>query len=115
MADARRGGGLSGGEFAGVGLQFAAVILVFTAAGVWLDRRFGTSPWLLLVFVFAGAGGGFYSIYQKATAAQRRDTERRDAANRDAATQAAKVAPAPAAQNDASRNMKRESGPPGGM
>jgi hypothetical protein len=67
------GGGVSGGEFAGIGLQFAFVILVFTFAGVWLDRRLGTSPWFLLVFVFAGAGGGFFSMYRKVTAAQRRD------------------------------------------
>jgi F0F1-type ATP synthase assembly protein I len=71
----QRGGGLSTGEFAGVGLQFALVILAFTFAGIWLDRKLGTSPWLLIICVFAGAGGGFYSIYQKAIAAQRRDAE----------------------------------------
>jgi len=79
MPDSERGGGVSATEFAGIGLQFAVVILVFTAAGVWLDRRLGTSPWLLILFVFLGAGGGFYSIYRKATAAQRRDAERRAA------------------------------------
>src|SRR5438552_694285 len=73
------GGGLSGGEFAGMGLQFALVILVFTAAGLWLDRRLGSSPWFLILSVFAGAAGGFFSIYRKATAAQRRDAEQRDA------------------------------------
>ena len=72
-----RGGGISGGEFAGIGIQFALVILVFTFAGIWLDRRLGTSPWLLILFVFLGAGGSFYSIYLKAMAAQRRDAERR--------------------------------------
>jgi ATP synthase protein I len=72
-----RGGGISGGEFAGIGIQFALVILIFTAAGIWLDKRLGTSPWLLIVCVFLGAGGAFYSIYQKAMAAQRRDVERR--------------------------------------
>jgi F0F1-type ATP synthase assembly protein I len=72
-----RGGGISGGEFAGIGIQFALVILVFTAAGVWLDRRLGTSPWFVIVCVFVGAGGGFFSIYQKAKAAQRRDDEQR--------------------------------------
>src|SRR4051812_32004050 len=75
-----RSAGLSGSEFAGIGIQFALVILVFTFAGIWLDRRLGTSPWLLLVCVFVGAAGGFYSIYQKAMAAQRRDDERRRAA-----------------------------------
>lgn len=77
--DERRGTrGLSGSEFAGVGLQFAAVILVFTFAGIWLDRRLGTSPWLLLLCVMLGAAGGFFSIYRKATAAQKRDSERRE-------------------------------------
>lgn len=77
--DGKRGtSGLSGSEFAGVGLQFAAVILVFTFAGIWLDRRLGTSPWLLLLCVMLGAGGGFFSIYRKATAAQKRDNERRE-------------------------------------
>lgn len=72
-----RGGGISGGEFAGIGIQFALVILVFTGAGIWLDRRLGTSPWLLIVCVFLGAAGGMFSIYQKAMAAQRRDDARR--------------------------------------
>lgn len=78
MAESGRGG-LSGSEFAGVGLQFAVVILAFTGAGVWLDKRLGTTPWLLIVCVFLGASGGFFSIYRKAAAAQRRDTERREA------------------------------------
>ena len=76
---------LSGAEFAGIGVQFALTLLVFVAAGVWLDRRLGTSPWLLLICVFAGAGGGFYSMFRRVTAAQRRDAERiaREHAKRD--------------------------------
>jgi hypothetical protein len=70
------GGALSGAEFAGVGLQFALTIFVFSFAGVWLDRRLGTSPWLLIICVFAGAAGGFFSMFRKITAAQRRDAER---------------------------------------
>jgi ATP synthase protein I len=66
-----RGSPVSGAEFAGIGVQFALTILVFVFAGIWLDRRFGTTPWLLLVCVFAGAGGGFYSMYRRVTASQR--------------------------------------------
>ena len=62
---------VSGAEFAGIGLQFAFTILIFVFAGVWLDSRLGTSPWLLIVFVFVGAAGGFYSMYRRVTAAQR--------------------------------------------
>ena len=72
--------GLSGGELSGIGIQFALIIVLFTFGGIWLDRRLGTSPWLLLVCVFVGAGGGFFSIYCKAMDAQRRDDERRRSA-----------------------------------
>ena len=69
--------GVTGAEFAGIGVQFAVTILVFVFLGVWLDRRLGTSPWLLLIFVFVGAAGGFYSMYRRITVAQRRDAKAR--------------------------------------
>src|SRR5687768_8826853 len=69
--------GPSVGDYAGVGLQFALTIVVFMFAGMWLDRRLGTSPWLLMLFVFGGAGAGFYSIYRKLMTAQRRADEAR--------------------------------------
>lgn len=67
---------VSGAQFAGIGFQFALTILVFVFVGVWLDRRLGTTPWLLLVCVFVGAAGGFYSMYRRISLAQRRDAER---------------------------------------
>jgi ATP synthase protein I len=75
-----RGNPVSGMEFAGIGIQFAATILVFTFAGVWLDRRLGTSPWFVLIGVFVGAGGGFYSMYRlvtRRTARRENDSEPR--------------------------------------
>lgn len=74
--------GTSPAVYAGLGLQFALAILLFTFAGQWLDRRLGTEPWLLLVGVFAGAGGGFYSIYRRLMADLRRDEERRRGGSR---------------------------------
>ncbi len=70
-------GGLSGAEFAGVGVQFAASILLFLWVGQWLDKRFGTAPWGLIIGVFTGAGGAFYAMYRKLMAAQRADDARR--------------------------------------
>lgn len=67
--------GPSAAQFAGVGLQFALSILVFVYLGNWLDRRFGTAPWLLLAALFLGAGGSFYSMYRKMMAAQARAEE----------------------------------------
>jgi F0F1-type ATP synthase assembly protein I len=76
--DTRRGTAApSLGEYAGVGLQFALTIVAFMFAGMWLDRALGSSPWLLILFVFGGASAGFYSIYTKLMAAQRRSDEAR--------------------------------------
>ncbi len=76
--DTRRGAAApSVGEYAGVGLQLALTIVAFMFAGMWLDRALGSSPWLLILFVFGGASAGFYSIYRKLMAAQRRADETR--------------------------------------
>lgn len=72
-------GGTSITQFAGVGLQFALSILVFLYAGQWLDRKLGTAPWLLLIGVFVGGAGSFYSMYRKLMAAQARDEAARKA------------------------------------
>jgi F0F1-type ATP synthase assembly protein I len=69
--------GLSAADFAGVGLQFAAAILVFLFAGQWLDRRFGGGGLFTIAGVFVGGGGAFYSMYRKISAAQREDDEAR--------------------------------------
>lgn len=74
--DAPRGAaekGTSVGEYAGLGLQFAASIVLFLYLGQWLDRKLGTEPWLLLAGVFVGAGGSFYSMYRRLMAAQARE------------------------------------------
>ena len=70
-------GGLSGADFAGVGLQFAAAIVLFLFAGQWIDRRLGTSGLFTIAGVFVGGGAAFYLMYRKIAAAQRRDDEER--------------------------------------
>jgi F0F1-type ATP synthase assembly protein I len=73
----RSGKGLSGGDFAGLGIQFAAAIIVFLFAGQWVDDRLGTGGLFTIAAVFIGAGAAFYNMYRKITAAQRRDDEER--------------------------------------
>ncbi len=72
-----RSEGLSAGQFAGVGIQFAASLVLFLLAGQWVDRKFGTSPIFVLVGVFVGGGAAFYSMYRRLVAAQTEDDERR--------------------------------------
>ena len=65
-------GGVPASELAGFGVQFVVAILLFLYVGQWLDRRFGTAPWLMLVGICVGAGGSFYAMFRKVTAASRR-------------------------------------------
>ncbi len=69
--------GLSGADFAGVGLQFAFAIIVFLYAGQWLDNRLGTNGLFTIAGVFIGAGAAFYNMYRKISAAQKQDDEDR--------------------------------------
>ena len=41
--------------------------VVCTLAGMWLDKRFGTAPWLLLVFLILGFGSGVRLIMRTLT------------------------------------------------
>jgi F0F1-type ATP synthase assembly protein I len=72
-------GGASGADFAGLGIQFAAAILLFLFAGQWVDKKLGTDGLFTVVGVFVGAGAAFYNMYRKVMAAQRRDDEERAA------------------------------------
>jgi len=65
------------GEVLGVGLQFAASIILFLFVGRWLDSRLGTEPLLLLVGVFVGASAGFYSLYRQLVIRPRERAERK--------------------------------------
>ena len=72
-------GGSSGADFAGLGIQFAAAIILFLFAGQWLDKKLGTVGLFTIVGVFVGGGGAFYNMYRKISAAQRKDDEERSA------------------------------------
>ncbi|HEY4733485.1 MAG TPA: AtpZ/AtpI family protein [Gemmatimonadaceae bacterium] len=71
--------GLSGADFAGLGLQFAFAIVAFLFLGQWIDKRAGTDGVFTILGVFVGAGGAFYSMYRKVSAAQKKDDDERKA------------------------------------
>ena len=81
MADRRPGPprqappAVAAGALMGVGLQFAASILLFLFVGHWLDGRLGTRPWLLLAGALIGAGAGFHALYRQLVVAPRRRRE----------------------------------------
>jgi ATP synthase protein I len=71
--------GPSAATYAGLGFQFVGAILLFLYLGRWLDGKLGTTPWLLIVGVFVGAGAAFYSLYRKLMREQAREDARRAA------------------------------------
>ncbi len=50
------------GRFAGIGVQFGAVISLFALAGRWVDGQLETSPWGLITGVMLGFAGGTLSL-----------------------------------------------------
>lgn len=49
-----------------IGLQFGISIAIGALAGNWLDKRFGSEPWLLLAGVLFGSAAGFRDLYRLA-------------------------------------------------
>ncbi len=48
--------------YSSLGLQVALSIFIGLAAGVWLDRRWGTGPWLTLIGIGMGIAAGYRNI-----------------------------------------------------
>lgn len=61
-----------GYKYLALGLRFAGGIVVFLFAGLFLDKKLGTTPLLLLIGVVGGAGLGFLSVYRELMADEKR-------------------------------------------
>ncbi len=55
-------GPLGNGRVLGAGLTLAVAVGLFAYGGLWLDARFGTKPWLLLLCVVFGIVGGILHL-----------------------------------------------------
>jgi F0F1-type ATP synthase assembly protein I len=52
-------------RFAGVGVQYAATILVLTLGGIWIDHKAGTGAVFTVLFLLAGFVGATYSLVRQ--------------------------------------------------
>lgn len=50
------------GEASSVGLVFVVAIFLGWGFGRWLDGKFGTDPWLMLLFTLFGIVAGFVEM-----------------------------------------------------
>ena len=58
----RRPGRRTWPRLAGLGIELAGAVGGFCLLGFWIDRRFDTDPWGLLIFAIFGLIGGFYNF-----------------------------------------------------
>jgi F0F1-type ATP synthase assembly protein I len=72
-------------RYSGIGLELAGATAGFALIGYWIDGRFGTSPWGILVGVALGLTGGLYNLVRESLAAIRQagEEDAEDAATRE--------------------------------
>ncbi|HKQ96636.1 MAG TPA: AtpZ/AtpI family protein [Candidatus Polarisedimenticolia bacterium] len=46
------------------GMALIAPMLALGALGYWLDRKFGTGPWIMVAGLVVGMIGGFVNFFQ---------------------------------------------------
>ena len=60
--DDRKTAAVEYGRASSIAWEFAGAILLCTLAGLWLDRRFGWTPWATVVGALLGFGAGFTAL-----------------------------------------------------
>jgi ATP synthase protein I len=58
-----------------VGIQFPVAIALGYFWGRWMDKHFGTEPWLTLVFSLFGIAAGFVNLFRITAQASRSEED----------------------------------------
>src|SRR5450755_828742 len=53
-----------------VGLELGIAVIVGVLGGMWLDSHFGTTPWLMLLFLVFGLVAGFRNVLRAVARAE---------------------------------------------
>ncbi|MGO9481001.1 MAG: AtpZ/AtpI family protein [Candidatus Kryptoniota bacterium] len=64
--------------YMGLGTELAASVVGMLLIGYFLDKHFGTSPWLVLVGAAVGLIGGFYNFIKEIQKLSKRDNKSSD-------------------------------------
>lgn len=62
-------------KLSSVGLEMALAILIGWGIGYLLDKKLGTSPWLMILFLLFGVGAAFKGLFRAAREARRHQGE----------------------------------------
>jgi len=66
-------------RYSGIGLELAGATAGLALLGHWIDGRYGTAPWGILVGVVIGIVGGLFNLVREAFAAAREAKDDDDA------------------------------------
>ncbi len=66
-------------RYSGVGLELAGATAGLAFVGYWIDGRYGTAPWGILIGVLIGIVGGLYNLVRESLAAAREAKDDDDA------------------------------------
>jgi F0F1-type ATP synthase assembly protein I len=58
-------------RYSGVGVELAGATAGLALAGYWIDGKFGTAPWGILIGVVIGIVGGLYNLIKQSLEAVR--------------------------------------------
>ena len=47
-----------------LGLEMGLAVAIGVGIGSYLDKRLGTAPWFLILFLFFGTAAGFRNLYR---------------------------------------------------
>lgn len=53
-----------------VGLELGIAVILGVVGGMWLDSHFGTTPWLMLLFLLFGLVAGFRNVLRAVARAE---------------------------------------------
>jgi len=56
-------------SYAGIGIEYAAAVAGFALVGWWIDSRWDTSPWGVLIAAALGLIGATYNLVRQSLAA----------------------------------------------
>jgi ATP synthase protein I len=61
-------------RFSSMGIELGLAVMAGLIGGQWLDHKFGTTPWLLLVGLLLGMAAGFRSMWRALKALKETET-----------------------------------------
>ncbi len=53
------------GKLSLIGIELVVATFIGLAMGIYLDSKFGTSPWLTIIFLILGIAAGYRNIFRE--------------------------------------------------